>query len=92
MENTALHLITFNNDIVKLLLEAGADLNALDAIGNTVLHIASENGVNNIIYLYLEKGVKPNLRNNNGNTALHFATMNDNIDVLYFLLEKGLFI
>lgn len=51
-----------NTEIVKLLLEAGADVNAKDIYGNTALMYSSEYGYTEIVKLLLEAGseVDPN--------------------------------
>ena len=60
-------------EIVRYLLEKGADLNATDNEGSNVLHNAAASGHEDIIALLLSKGTDVNAKDNRGMTALHFA-------------------
>lgn len=80
---------------VEILLELGADVNAVDFLCDTSLHYAiSRLGIrdlvelNNglaIIEMLLEKGANPNLQEHNGMTPLYLALSNTQIPL--FLLE-----
>ena len=63
-----------NFDAVKVLVEAGADLEATDNEGKTPLHLAW-----NLSYtmaeLLLEKGANPNTADVQGNTPLHLSVL-----------------
>ncbi|KAM0921248.1 hypothetical protein ACQ4PT_007123 [Festuca glaucescens] len=86
-----LHAATLRDsyDIAKLLLDNGADVNAVCQNG-TVLHIAVENGISDaLVKLLLDKGVDPNTINISGFTPLHLAAMKGASDVAEFLLAKG---
>ena len=48
-------------------------LNELDQNGNSILHIACQNGLKRIAKLALRSGAEINLQNSNGNTPLHFC-------------------
>ena len=74
-------------EIAKLLLEMGADLNALDNYGSTPLFNACESCNPDLVRLLLEKGVDLNHRNNKGNTLYHLACLNGNLEIVQILLE-----
>jgi ankyrin repeat protein len=57
-------------DAVKLLLEAGADPNAVNTKGESVLHLAATEGKLDIIRALAASGAKLDLRNSAGLTAL----------------------
>ena len=61
---------------VEKLLKQGANVNATDAIGNTVLHVAVMNEENlKVVRVLLDKGANVNAKNSDGNTALHVASV-----------------
>lgn len=72
-------------EIVALLLNNGADINATNNEGNTPLHDASDNGLLDIVGLLLERGAKSNLQNNNGKTPLDLAGSRGHYEILKIL-------
>ncbi len=78
-----------NSDIVRLLLEHGASIDAKDSNGNTVLHDAAYNGNVQILNLLLEKNVEVNRQNNSGLTALHFVVQGGCLDAVKLLLSHN---
>ena len=63
-----------NVEIIKLLLQNGADPNTQNHTGETTLIVATRN--NNYpetIDLLLQAGANPHIQDNNGNTALLYA-------------------
>jgi len=73
---------------VKLLLKAGADMNAADRGGWTPLHKASKNGYVKVVKLLLEKRADVNAANRGGRTPLHKASKSGYVKVVKLLLEK----
>jgi len=76
-----------HTDIVRLLLNAGADVNIQDRYDNTALIKASENGHTDIVKLLLKADAKINTEDYKGCTALIFAAENGRTDVVQLLLE-----
>ena len=74
-KSTLLHNAVENQHIktVKILLEAGADMNLCDTWGRTPLHIAAARGDTEMVKLLLEAGADLNYRNNKGETAIFSA-------------------
>jgi ankyrin repeat protein len=60
-------------EVAKVLLEAGADVNARDASQNTPLHYAALHGHTTVAKLLLEAGGDINARNRKGKTPLALA-------------------
>jgi ankyrin repeat protein len=85
-----------HKDVVKLLIDAGADLNAKDKNGWTPLHLTCGLTRSNelrerhvaIADLLIEHRAGVNCRNNNGVTPLHLATKNERDDVVQLLLAR----
>jgi ankyrin repeat protein len=90
-ELTALHLASGNGhlELVKLLLENGANPNAVNESNDTPLHKAVENGYLDLVKLLLENGANPNAVGESNNTPLHKAAANGDLDLVGLLLENG---
>ena len=80
--NGNLRDLVLNGDIetAKKLIEEGADVNAEDQHGNSVLHIAAQNGRTGIIDDLILRGADVNKGNNHKNTALHLGTFINQVD------------
>lgn len=90
-EGTPLHVAVKEGDteLVKYLLEKGANPNAKGAFGETPLHIAVDRGYLDIVKLLLENGADPNIQSNEGNTPLHIAVISSSADIAYELISHG---
>jgi ankyrin repeat protein len=91
---TALHYAAAigNDDIVRMLLEASAYIDAESPNGTTPLMMAADNGRVTTIKLLLDEGADATLKNGVGMTALDFARQSDKrivIDDMAALLEKA---
>ncbi len=64
-----------HTEVVALLLERGADVNAQNRDGATPLHSAAFLGRTETVKLLLEKGADPKLRNNTGSPAIDGAKL-----------------
>jgi len=85
-----------NAEMVRLLLEHGADVSAREFDGATGLHRAVFSQSPEVVRLLLEAGIDVNARDARGMTALHRAlafsgigTPEDRRDVIVLLLEHG---
>ena len=77
-------------EIIKLLLEAEANVNAADKYGNTALSvICNSNGYNDskIAELLMNANADPNIFNSSGQTALMVSVLRKNIDIIEILLK-----
>lgn len=63
-------------DCLKLLVERGANVSALNKNGWSALHFAAANGQIEMVNLLLEMGVDRHWRDNYGDTALDKVTRN----------------
>jgi ankyrin repeat protein len=60
-----------------------------DDAGNTLLHIASQNGNKRIVKLCLRHGASLDKQNSSGQTALHFAFGYNYTDLGEYIISKG---
>jgi ankyrin repeat protein len=79
-----------NVDAVKVLLDAGADVNRQDNdVRETALIIASMNGYADIVKLLLKRGADMGKKREGGYTALMLAARNGHKEVVRILKEAG---
>lgn len=87
---TLLHALQFASlACIKLLLEHGADITALDRRGNTALHYAARNPQEDVIRFILDLGFDIDLGNYNGCSALYQAVSSRNVEACELLLKHG---
>ncbi len=90
---TPLHLAAMYSDkpeVIRILIEKGANLHACDSVGRTPLHLAAGDNQNpEITKTLLENGAKPNARAASGHTPLHHGAEFESInpDVIMLLLK-----
>ena len=76
-------------EVVKVLLDNKADVNASDTDGVTPLYIAARNGHIDVVKLLLDNKADVNAsRHTDGDTPLYMAAQNGHIDVVKLLLAK----
>jgi ankyrin repeat protein len=63
-------------NVVRLLLEKGANINALNTADENALHAAARNGKGNIVSLVLENGADVEAQNKYNNTAFQVGSVN----------------
>ena len=89
MNASALMSETDSVDLMTLLLEAGADVRAVDNDGFTALHWAASVGENTRCALLISHGADPNARSVSGETPLHRACRFGRVSALSALLTSG---
>lgn len=72
---------------MKLLVAAGADVNARDEQGCSPLIVAAKKNQTNVIDFLRSHGADAKLRNAFGEDALHFATLRENANAIELLGE-----
>jgi len=88
---TPLHkaCIRGNNDLATLLLDKGADINAICEEGSTPLFLASMfSPVIDLVNVLLSRGAKSNLLTKDGGTMLHAAVSGGKINTAKLFLEQ----
>ena len=92
---STLHSAAYYGDLemVQVLLDYGADVNAKESTGCTPLNFALENHSKDldprIVPFLLECGTDPNLQADNGFTPLHRASDSGRIEIVRVLVDHG---
>uniref|UniRef100_A0A0G4HNR4 Uncharacterized protein n=1 Tax=Chromera velia CCMP2878 TaxID=1169474 RepID=A0A0G4HNR4_9ALVE len=87
-----------NVEVAECFLSWGADLNARNSDGCTILHFSVAHGAEKVAELVLDRGVDVNATDNEGNTALHslcieepsYSTQPKSVDIARLLLDRGI--
>ena len=88
--STPLHVTACGSvEILRMLLEHGANVGAEDGKGKTPLHFVPDFGSTEIVRVLLEHGANVGAEDNEGRTPLHVAARHGSIEVLRVLLEHG---
>ena len=90
----ALHYASFqgNVDIIKYLINYGADINVLTKRDLNIIHYAAQgNQPNSLVYFYLFHKDKINLENvdKGGSTPLHWASYSSSVEFALYLINYG---
>lgn len=80
-----LHIATELNNLgmVKKLIELGFDINSVDSDGNTPLHYACAQELDEIAHHLLDRGADFDLLNAKGESAVHRAYDLENFDIIF---------
>ena len=92
MDNvTALQLAAFagSEDASRLLIDAGASLDAVDAVGTTALFTAAYKGHARVCSLLLARGADVKIHSRIGYTALHAAAQGGNVSAIEAFVRDG---
>ncbi|KAM6935381.1 B-cell lymphoma 3 protein homolog [Lycodopsis pacificus] len=87
-----LHLAVLRGqkDLSRMLLDAGADINAMDIkSGQSPLMHAVESNNADMVHFLIERGCDVNSQSYSGNTALHSACGRGQVDTARLLLKSG---
>lgn len=77
-------------EIVRLLIRAGASVNAVSGSGATALMFASQSGYVDVVQdLILQGNADPDIQSPNGETALSLATSSGHLNIVSFLSTRG---
>ena len=74
---------------VKILISAGADVNASNSRGWTPLHQASRKGYFEIVKYLVDNGADVNAPKNDSWTPLHLASTYGDFEIVKYLVENG---
>ncbi len=88
---TPLHIAITKDrrEVVRYLIEKGADLNSKNSNGLRPLQTALDRGKNTIANLLIERGADINIRGFRNQTLLHQASRSGNNSLINSLLRKG---
>ncbi|XP_020297132.1 ankyrin-3-like [Pseudomyrmex gracilis] len=91
INNTPLHLAVINGDIeiIKMLLDRHADVNATSWYGTTPFHYAIEEKEMEIAELLFNHGANVNASSNDGVTPMHLAVQKGHVDGVKMLMDRG---
>lgn len=82
--------INFIVQIAKLLLDKGADVNAIGGVlSSTPLHWAARHGHYGMVALLVVHGANTEIRDGEGFMALHIAAQFNNVPVVAYLITSG---
>ena len=76
-------------EVVKILLDKGATVDAQGADGRTALHIAAYEGHVEVVKMLLDEGAAIDAKNTDDGTALYIAALHEHVEVVKILLDKG---
>ena len=75
--------------VASILIQYGANINAVTNSKETPLHAASEYGQPLVAEFLLENGAAIDLKEEWGNTSLHYASKHGRLEIVTMLVENG---
>ncbi|MDT3405589.1 ankyrin repeat domain-containing protein [Mucilaginibacter terrae] len=89
--NTPLYYVCSKGakDIVKLLINAGADVNLANNTSETPLHLAARAGSKEIIKMLVDAGADVNAGNNTGQTPVFYSVLAYKTETALYLITLG---
>ena len=76
-------------ELLSLFDRKGIDIDARNEHGNTMLHIACQNGHFSIVEILCGKGADLDAQNGTGQTAMHFSRYYDYHRIFNYLRQQG---
>ena len=84
---TALHLVAgYHADVVQVLIDAGANIEARDNSGYSPLHFACSSGSPDSVKMLVRAGAGVRVTNNYGDTCLIFAASRGHTEIVRYLV------
>lgn len=80
--------VNAHDAIVRLLVSCGADLGAVNRLGETVLHLSARS-CHACLEICIKNGANVATRSRNGKTGLHYAAHAGNMKCARMLIEEG---
>ena len=89
--NSMLHTLAYSNSSsqIKILLENGFDIEAMNNFGETALHWAIKTNSLESVILLLDNNANINAKDLSNSTPLHYATMIGTPEMVSLLLRRG---
>ena len=78
-----------NVEVLKYLISQGADVNAKDSFGETLLYYAARSNPSVEVFQYLMYYGSIDARNMYGCTPLQYALTNPNVEIMRLLIARG---
>lgn len=76
-------------EVIKLLIRSGANIDAQDDDGDTALHAAAQAGDLDMVRLLISKKARVSVKNDSGKSALDLACAGNKSKVIEHLLKHG---
>ncbi|KAL7298645.1 hypothetical protein TKK_0008411 [Trichogramma kaykai] len=86
---TALEAETYPHELLEILMENGIELQVLNDLGQTAIHIAAREGYDSIINMLFEHFRGENVSDNEGLTYFHIACMYECYESVQKFIDQG---
>ena len=89
--SSSLHeaIATQDAELVRILIEGGANVDVKDVFGEPALHEAIALGDPAMVNILVEAGADVNAKNVFGDPALHRAILNNDVEIVRILVDAG---